>query len=384
VRGAQAQKAPARAATPPYLSILADETGAIEPAALDRLATAMKAEAQGGPVQVVVLVHGFNTSLTLGRRQYRTIARSLRKEAATAGWKPIVVGVHWASHPGPPLRWMPRMLGYRFLSAAGFPNAVRNPYLEKVKVAETTGRIGLRALLFRIEDELPGVPVNVFAHSMGSEVLLRALAPRSVEAAAAASSPMRSPKLGMVVLAGADLDQYAFAPGEEGSAASALPMARLWWITVPKRNSADAALELRRAAGRRDAMGNVGLALTREQFASLLARRGLLIDNRSVPIAHDLTDYFPRDRIQSLVSSLRYLQSPEAPEAKTCTLAILDRILKADPSQLPSVVHVRGPSARIYVRWRMEVARPGYGSVKIIPPPSAPEPGRNAPGGTDD
>lgn len=347
-----------------YQDVYLEEDGSITPQALEALSAGVKEEARGERSQIVVLVHGYNTSYTLGRRQYREIARLLREAAREQGWRPIVVGVHWPSYPGPPLRWLPKMLGYRFLSAAGFPNAIPNPYLQKVSIAAGTGRLGLRSLLFRLQEDFPHWPLHALAHSMGSEVVVRALAPHGADEEPI-TQPERELRLGMVALAGADLDTDAFVPQEPANLAPALPRADLWWITVPRRNSADAALELRRAAGRRDALGNVGLTLTREQLDRLLSRRGLVIDNRSVPIGHDLTDYYNGERLRSIAAALQYLDTPPgAADRSGSVLAILDRILRANPTRLPDLKHVRGVSARLYIRWRREPERRDYGPVQ--------------------
>ncbi|MGV3723255.1 MAG: alpha/beta hydrolase [Actinomycetota bacterium] len=360
---ARAAGAPAEA-PPGYHAVYLEADGRVLPESLDLLTADIRFESQSKPAQVILLVHGYNTSYTLGRRQYRRIARLVRKEALAQGWRPVVVGVHWPSYPGPPARWLPQMLGYRFLSAAGFPNAVTNPYLEKVAVASQAGRTGLRAVLFRLRDEFPAAGLHVFAHSMGSELTVRALAPFTAGERVAVEQPSRTLRLGMVTLAGADLDQDAFAPEGLGSVPAALDRARVWWITVPRKNTADAALELRRAAGRRDAMGNVGLTLARGQLNALLTRRGLVIDNRSVPITHDITDYFTGERLRGILASLRYLSHPETTEGQGSVLATLDRILKADPTRLPTVSNVRGASARLYIRWRREPNRNEYGSIR--------------------
>lgn len=355
---------------PAYYPVNLEADGGVQAKAVDRLAQELRAEATAPEAQLVVLVHGYNTSQTLGRRQYRQIARDLALAGKTDGWHPVVVGVHWPSHPGALLHWLPKMLGYRFISGTGFPNALTNPYLDKSRLAAAAGRNGLRAVLFRLQDEYPQLPLHVFAHSMGSELLIRALAPAGGPALPhpdRIAQPHRVLKLQMAVLAGADLDQNVFSPQEEGGVPEALPRAAVWWITVPRKNSADAALELRRSAGRRDAMGNVGLELERPQLASLIARRGLVIDNRSVPITHDIRAYYTRERLHDLTASLLYLRQPAAPAARESVLADLDAVLAAtaagqDPAApRPDV----SASVRLYLRWQRDRNRTDYGPVRI-------------------
>jgi pimeloyl-ACP methyl ester carboxylesterase len=350
----------------PYHAVHLGEDGGIDEQGLSDLVSSVRSELgsvpNSGSSQVVILVHGFNTSLRLGRTQYREIARSLRAQAAEEGAFPIIVGVHWASYPGAPAQWFPQMIGYRFLAAAGFPNAVGNPYLQKVEVAVITGRTGFRTLLERLAREFPERAVNVLAHSMGCEVVARALA-----------EPAAS-DLQLVVLAGADLDRDAFAAHNPKGVEAALPRAQVWWITVPRRNTADGALELRRAAGRRDAMGNRGLELDREQFDALMRRGGLVIDNGSVPITHDITDYYTDERLEVLQTAMSYLQARSSGQAQAGTsvsarhgglLGALDRILKADPARLPDPGRARGASGKLYLRWKQEPTRTDYGTVKL-------------------
>lgn len=360
--------APARRA-PVYFPVTLDEAGGISKDALNHISGAVEPEAGVSGAQLVVLVHGYNTSQTLGRRQYRQIARDLVAEGEKEGWHPVVIGVHWPSHPGPLLHWLPQMLGYRFISGTGFPNALTNPYLDKARLAASAGRTGLRALLFRLQDDFPGVPLHVFAHSMGSELLIRALAP-GPELPPPLLTPIEQPervlRIQMAVLAGADLDQDVFSPREEHGVPEALPRAAVWWITVPRKNSADAALELRRSAGRRDAMGNVGLELERAQFAALIERRGLVIDNRSVPITHDIRAYYTRERLRDLTASLLYLRQPTAPAPRHSVLADLDTVLAAvaagqEASPSPGV----SASVRLYLRWQHDRTRQDFGPVRI-------------------
>jgi hypothetical protein len=356
------------AADPVYHAVQLDEHGALAPEALAGVVAAIRQAAASPRAQIVVVAHGYNTSQTLGKRQYRQVARELRTEARAAGWEPIVIGVHWPSHPGSYAHWLPRMLGYRFISGTGFPNALSNPYLDKVRMAQRCGRSGFRSLLLRLQEAYPKVPVNVLAHSLGCELTVRALVPESLKAADG-EPPIERPEirlhLGMVALAGADIDQNAFAPQEDSSVAAALDQAQLWWITVPRHNSADAALELRRTAGRRDAMGNVGLELVPEQLERLVRRRALVIDSRRVPITHDLLAYYTEARTKSLVEALNYLVDPKP--GKGGTLELLDQVLLADPQRLPDLASIPDASVRLYARWRQDPARSRFGYITVLP-----------------
>lgn len=367
--GLPAAASPADTKPPAYYPITLEPDGSVKAEALDQLAGRIHTAAGDPHAQFVVLVHGYNTSGTLGRRQYRQIARDLTLTGNSAGWHPVVIGVHWPSHPGPLLRWLPQMLGYRFISGTGFPKALTNPYLEKSRLAARAGRTGLRAVLFRLRADYPRVPLHVFAHSMGSELVIRALSPEAGKLPGASDrivQPTRLLQLGMVVLAGADLDQDVFSPEETDGVPQALDRAAVWWITVPRKNTADAALELRRSAGRREALGNVGLSLKRSQLQALLARRALVIDSRKVPIVHDILAYFTRGRLESLADSLGYLAGTARNAKHASVLQELDKLLALPGAELPQLdPSTLGTSERVYLRWRLHPERSGFGPVRV-------------------
>ncbi|HTE18882.1 MAG TPA: alpha/beta hydrolase, partial [Armatimonadota bacterium] len=328
--------------------------GSVNPGSLDRLVNGLRAELRDESVPVVVLVHGFNTSVSAARRQYGLIAAELRAQTKTPGSSVAVVGVHWASHPGPLYRWLPQILGYRFLRELGFRRSITNPYKETLQIARTSGRSGLRAILFRLENEFKNAPLHVFSHSMGSELIIRALAPESglaAPASAAIEQPERRAQVGLVCLAGADLDHNVFAPGAEASAQQVLPHASVWWFTVPRENTADAVLELRRGAGSRDAIGNRGLSLTREDFNRLMERRALVVDDEFVPISHDINAYYGAQRVTRLAAAIRYLGAPSPPTPSHSLLATLDETLRAELATLAAREAPDATSARLYRRW---------------------------------
>lgn len=235
-------------------------------------------------------------------------------------------------------------------------------------MAHQVGRTGLRALLLRLQEQDPEWPVHVFAHSLGSDVVLTALAPESAarEPSTEVESPERVLSLGMVVLAGADLDQDLFARRGRAEARLALDRARAWWITVPRDQEADAALELRRAAGRRDAMGNRGLTLLRDDFERLMERRGLVLDKRQIPIRHAYTDYYSRRRMRSLVASLAYLEEPDRPLARQSPLAAIDRVMLAAQPRLEAYVRRGGSTEQLYAQWRLEPDASRFGPVRVV------------------
>jgi hypothetical protein len=257
-------------------------------------------------------------------------------------------------------------VGSRITSLLGFKNAVKNPYLEKVAYARQVGRTGLRSILFKLQDTMPDTPVHVVAHSLGAQVVVSGLAP---EASVTASSDEitergRALNLGVVTLAGADVDYDAFDRDRKNSVERALGQAQVWWITVPEKKTADGMLELRRGAGRGDAVGNRGLKLSKHDVDRLLRRRGLVIDMGDVPVKHGFADYLGAKRVEALTRSYCYLADRKSAEGSVSMLAALDQVLSSDPSSL-RVADGDPCSQRLYKTWRLNGPASKYPAIAI-------------------
>jgi hypothetical protein len=372
-----------------YHPFILDGDGQADPAALAALVDTVRGEVGGGQTQVVVMVHGFNQRLGYATVDYDSIARRLRRQADSVGLKVSIIGVHWDSYAGP-LTWIGKAVGYRFTSLLGLRKVVKNPYLEKVALGRQVGRVGLRSLLFRLQDEFPKVPVNVLAHSLGAELIVSALCPESGRSGPREPStalPERTLTLGMVALVGADLDVDSFCRRQdEGTGVRpALRRAQVWWVTVPEKDRADGMLEIRRGAGRGEAVGNRGLKLTREDLDFLLTRRALVLDEGDVPAVHRITGYYNNRRLKAIAQSLLYLQQPSAPGAQGSVLAALDGVLKADPETLETAAKCGPASVRLYASWRQHPATADFGPVAIGElKETATRPGRRAAPGAPD
>lgn len=359
--GAALVASPALAAEQ-YYPLTVTESGAVDASSLDRAVDRLRAELEDRPSEIVVLVHGYNTSVQWGTRQYEHIARDLHKEAEKAGLRVGVVGVHWPSYPGPAWSWLPKVVGYRAVAELGFRNALQNPYYERVLMARKTGRVALRTALFRFQDGFKQAHLHLLAHSLGSEVALRALAPeeRADEKPQTVYERSRKLEVALVTLAGADLDEDVFSSRKEPSAPEALSRAGLWWVTVPQRGSADAVLELRHGAGRRDAVGNRGMTLYRSDLNPLLARVGLVIDNQQVPITHAIEDYYAPERLRDTLGAMAFLRDPNLPAAKASLPALLQ---PNAPSQPPSAL--AAASLKVYGLWRSDPKAKSFGLVRV-------------------
>lgn len=349
---AVAAAAPARAAADTYLPVTVSDKGALHRDELAGLVSKLK---QAKPQRVVVLIHGFNTNRKHADRAYRQMAERLAQSTQGDLLRMKVVGVHWDSGVGGLGKWIPQALGHRVTSLLGFKRAVKNPYLDKVEAAEETGRGGTRELLLTLQQELPGCEIDILAHSLGAAVALSALAPE------AGLKKDESPhifgrgqelRLGLVGLLGADVDRDVFARRDTPRMRSALNMARVWWITVPQEGQADGILELRRGAGRPDALGNAGMELRREDYDALLARRGLVIERDNIPTWHDIADYFAPTRCERVVSAMLHLQGVDHPRAQSSVLARLDEVMAAPDAEISGFSGSRDSNVRMYAVWR--------------------------------
>ncbi len=358
-----------------YVPVLFSEDGSILPADLDGVIQRLRERGVDRSTHVVVLVHGFNADCGVVARDYDRIARYLQKSDAAHVGRFVLVGVHWPSDPGPLQDWLPKMAAYRFTTGLGFPSPVANPYREKSRIAGIVGRRGLRTLLFRIQDAFPGAPTHLWAHSMGSECAIRALAPSTLsrgETPGLIEEPERALHVSSVVLAGADLDQDVFTLRSRSNAREALDHADLWWVTVARANSADAALEVRRGAGRKDAVGNVGLALDRAELRGLVGRCGLILDDEEIPIFHEMKIYFDDARLKRLRRSLEYLRDPSAPGTRGALLETLHRIERAGAGDPPDDASSDQITVRIYRRLKLGKNLSRTSPVRVIREPREP------------
>jgi hypothetical protein len=316
------------------------------------------------------MIHGFGVQPKIARVEYEKIGRRLARESEASGLKVLPFGVHWDASPGSTGEWFPKAIAHRFTSLIGLKKAVKNPYLEKAKLACRSGRTGLRAALFRLQEAFPHRPMHLLSHSLGSELALAALAPDCAEHsedAVPAEQPDRALNVGMVVLAGADLDHDFLCRENASARRAALDRAQVWWVTVPEKDRADGVLELRRGAGRGDAVGNRGLMLRRGDLDALLGRRGLVLDEGRIPKWHGIESYYSKDRIAAIASSMLYLEDPKAPAAASCVLARLDAVLRADPSAIPTAAGEELRYTRLYTAWRKDPQRLSVTGIALAP-----------------
>lgn len=341
-------------AAPAYHQVILGADGKPETGALDRLATQVRQEVSGERAQIVVMVHGFQTPFAEGQEEFEAIAHRIRREDNRLGMHTSLIGIHWDAGCGSMAKWVPKAVGNRLTSLLGFKKAIKNPYLEKMKQARLTGRTGMRSVLFRLQEAAPSVPIHLIAHSMGAEIAVAALAPEASVSDSAVTDieqPERALRVGLVTLAGADLDYDMFCRERGGALEQALDRAQVWWVTVPGAKQADGMLEIRRGAGRCDAVGNRGLKLCRSDLNRLLRRRGLVLDVGNIPTKHGFVEYLNEKRVDSLMASMLYLQNPEGAVAQGSVLAALDGVLNTNATEL-RLASDCSPCLRLYAAWR--------------------------------
>ncbi|MFN3649878.1 MAG: alpha/beta hydrolase [Armatimonadota bacterium] len=354
--------------------VLADD-GTAPDDALAAASKRVRRDLRAGRQGIVVLLHGFDQTEKKAGEEYQDISKRLLRATEELESTPSILGLHWSSDAGAQREWLAKAAGSRLLSLLGFKKAIPNPYLEKTELAHRVGATGFRALAFRLQNDFPGVPIHVFAHSMGAQVVVSALAPassgnRNRGAQLAVEQPERRLELGLVALAGADLDHDIFCRPGNTMLARALRHAQVWWVTVPEKNQADGVLELRRGVGKGDALGNRGFKLRRADLDRLLSRRGLVLDEGNIPIGHIFREYYNDLRLGELARALLYLREPTQDGAARSVLARLDGVLLGSPAGDLPLEAKPAPAeqdrcVQMYERWMVEPRAPEYGLLSV-------------------
>jgi hypothetical protein len=349
----------------PYVPVALQKDGSVTAASLDAMTVAVRPEVGEGNAQIVVMLHGFATPHWVAEKNFTIAAGRLREQSVAAHLRMGIVGVHWDSHVGEPPRWLSEAAAARVTSLLGMKKAVRNPYLAKTRLAREAGRTGARSVFFKLQEAFPRATFHVIAHSLGAEMVVAALAPAGSARKGESTEidqPERELRLRMVTLVGADMDCDTFVrPGS--TARTALRRADLWWVTVPAKGKADGVLELRRAAGKGDAVGNCGMKLEREDLDMLLRRRALVVDQKDIPATHSSPKYMTEWRAEAVVRSIAYLRDPESAFGKSSVLARLDNYLG---SSAPASTDGDDASClKLYRTWRERPATEDFGVIQV-------------------
>ncbi len=327
---------------PGVIPAVADEGGVIAPPVLDRVVRDARAESPSPVRPLVVLVHGFNHTRASAGETYLQVAQQMARTPGDLTTRPIVIGLYWKSAVGSLSDFVLRGTGSRLTSLLGMRNALKNPYLVKRAEAENVGRLGLRSLLSGLRQAFPQAPLHVMTHSLGAQVLVSALATTG-------SAEDDAPTIDFAVLVGADLDHDIFA--RNVAARGFLDRVRMLWLTVPERGNADGALELRRGAGRGDAIGNRGITAPLEVLEPLIARRALVLDVGNVPPTHASEDYFNARRVRELLAAFAWFSDPKSPDGQVSLPAAIQRAADGIPFHIDDP-HALDETVRAYALWR--------------------------------
>lgn len=287
------------------------------------------------PDQIVLFIHGYDMGAEESGQKYEELARTLRRDLGPGD--AMILGLQWNSG------------GHSFLNPLG-------DYFSTLERARSIGRGPLRQLLLKLQNTYPEIPISVFAHSMGCEMTLSAVAPEIAYKEEAPKGPTyqpeRSVRLAFAVFAGSDLDYDIWQ--QSGSAAmNWFERVGLTWLTVSDpATQGDKVLSFRtRIRGK--AAGSLMPLMTEEQLDSVLPARKLILDSKDVPVDHELDSYFRPARVERLVATLRFLTDLGAEPSE---LKEVQRVLDA-PEELPALrKYLDSPhaGAAFVALWRIE------------------------------
>ncbi len=293
---------------------------------------------------IVFLVHGFAVPREASTSSYNQVAKRIHAAFAEQGRKASIVGVQWDSD-------LPNVF---FLKIPGL-------YISKKLYSRRVGRQGMRQLLAGVSKKYPESSLNIFAHSMGCELVGAAIAPETdfpeddPNAPPTVHDPTKKFELNLVVFAGSDLDYDIGVTGLKTVTDESSTIA-LWWMTLADTvfDPGDKVLNLRPLI-RGKAWGATLPQMSEEDYDYLFSHRQLVVEASNIPTNHKYRNYYNEERISHLVPSLIYTVDPNL-IAKPERLAEIDRVLEApaDPEVLRTFLDSKELSPEIYAIWRLE------------------------------
>ena len=313
-----------------YVSLWLKDSSLIEASELSRVVTSHRP-----PNQIVVLVHGYDMGARESEQKFRELAKLLEQNLSPE--MPLIVGLQWESG------------GRSFLNPLG-------DYFRTLERARSIGRGPARQLFLALQDTHPDVPISVFAHSMGCEVTLAAVAPeieyREENPKGDTFAPGATIRLALAAFAGSDLDYDIW----QQSGAAVMPWFEnvgLTWLTVSDPISQGDRVLSFRTRLRGKAAGSLMPLMSQEQLDTVLPASKFLLDEEEVPADHELDSYFSSRRVERISQAMLYLTAlgPEPPE-----LQALRQLLEA-PDTLPSLRRfLDSPHAGVafVALWRLE------------------------------
>lgn len=309
---------------------------------------------QSDPQHIAVLIHGFDTPVYASDKQYNQVAPVVKAQFDKLHERVAVLGVQWDSNVGPQREWLPAEFGSVMVGFVGLKKVIRDPYTSRIPIARTMGRVGLREMLFDVQERFPNAHIHLMAHSMGAEAAAHAINPEftPIKKDTPIYQPERPLKLDVVALAGADLDFDAGAKSKPVNPAAA---PRLIWVTLPKLGaSRDKVLDLRKRVRSKAAVGNAVPRFRQDQYDALVSTRRLVFDTLDIPNNHALVDYWKEGRVSRIAAAAAGIRDPEHNPSellKTCEAVL------AAPAEVSKITpFLIGPETapKIYALWRLE------------------------------
>jgi hypothetical protein len=289
------------------------------------------------PDQIVFLVHGYSDTRQDSATMYKTVSALIEKDFRARHQRVLVVGVQWhAALPGNQLPW--KMV---------------SDYLRGVAIARRVGHGPMRQLVSSLHQRYPHAQMNVFAHSLGSEVTMASAFPDLHYTDKVPKSDPYAPgqtfAFNEIVLGQADLDYDIWYKSQ----VKLVPGARMLWLTVaPYRIHEDEALAQRHLV--RGKAGSTRFPrMTTTQYDYLFKNRAVLFDSQNLIQQHGFLSFYSKARIQRVVKAAAYLAGagPEPQELRQ-----MDKILamSASVQKLLPWLDNHDYSCRMYALWRIE------------------------------
>jgi hypothetical protein len=327
-----------------YASLWIEKSGQVQPEAVRETLADLERQ-QEDPEQIIVFIHGFKKPREGSTRDFNALAQRVRDRFDDDSTRVGLVGVQWDSS-----------ITVTKTSGLGMIKMLK-AYHEAIPLARSVGRGPTRQLLLALQDKYPKAHISVFAHSMGCEVAAAAVLPEMTydrfPPFGETYKPERHVQLDTLVLAGSDLD-YDFWYKSKLSARNLEKRTRLAWLTVADYlTEGDKVLNTRKKV-RGKAGGSSFPRMTLEQLDQTVAERRIFIDQTEIPRDHQFLSYYDDGRLGRILSALRYLTTPRAPEPDE--IAELDEILVAPDDMEVLLNYLDHPSysAKFYALWRIE------------------------------
>ncbi|MBM3465185.1 MAG: alpha/beta hydrolase [Armatimonadetes bacterium] len=334
----------------PFVGVWIDGTAALSDADVNAAMDALAAR-ESDPQQIVVLIHGFATPRADSTKQYTVMGQRALDAFQKYQTRTVVLGIQWDSMP-PAKNWLKQVI------EATIGLSDNNPYLQKVQLAREVGRNGGRHVMSAVRKRFPNANVNVFAHSLGTDVTAHILAPNYAGDATLPEGDIYAPgewmSLNVVAFAGADLDFNLLYRNKR--AVQQLGHGKLFWLTQGEAaglSVEDSVLFLRSIIRGRAALGDRYPVMHSRQIDVLCGTRRLVLDPKDIPADHDILKYYSAARINNLAQAAVAITNAAVRDP---LLDELSKVIEApnDVKMLSEFFKSAVMSVQYYAFWRVE------------------------------